>query len=101
MKTTRRAFVKRLSIGAGALSILPTPAFAKDTRPNDEALEKAAARPVLARDGFKDPVIIKSIELLRKGREHFVLVRSKDGAEGISVDNGRADILHPIFNQLV
>ncbi len=27
--------------------------------------------------------------------------RSKDGAEGISVDNGRADVLHPILNQLV
>ena len=40
------------------------------------------------------------IELLKKGRDHFVRVRSRDGAEGISVDNGRADLLHPIFNQL-
>jgi L-alanine-DL-glutamate epimerase-like enolase superfamily enzyme len=46
-------------------------------------------------------VIIESIELLRKGREHFVRVRSRDGAEGISVDNGRADVLHPILNRLV
>jgi L-alanine-DL-glutamate epimerase-like enolase superfamily enzyme len=28
-------------------------------------------------------------------------VRSKDGAIGISVDNGRADVLHPIINRLV
>src|SRR5438552_4458265 len=101
MKTTRRTFAKQVALGASALSVLPAPAFAKDTHPSDEALEKAAARPVLERQRFKDPVIIESIELLRKGRQHFVRVRSKDGAEGISVDNGRADVLHPIFNQLI
>jgi L-alanine-DL-glutamate epimerase-like enolase superfamily enzyme len=101
MQTTRRAFVKTIAAGAGALSVLPTPAVAKDSKPTDEALEQAAARPVLARQLFKDPIIIESIQLLRKGRLHFVRVRSKDGAEGISVDNGRADVLHPIFNQLV
>ena len=100
MKTTRRTFAKRIALGAGAFSILPA-ALAKDARPSDEALEKAAARPVLDRSFFKDPILIESIELLRKGREYFVRVRSKDGAEGISVDNGRADVLHPILNQLV
>ncbi len=101
MKTTRRTFVKRIAVSAGAISILPSRAFGKDTKPGDEALEKAAARPVLDLRPFKDPVIIESIELLRKGREHFVRVRSKDGAEGISVDNGRADVLHPMLNKLV
>jgi L-alanine-DL-glutamate epimerase-like enolase superfamily enzyme len=56
---------------------------------------------VLDRAPFKGPVIIESIELLRKGREHFLRVRSQDGAEGISVDNGRADVLHPILNRLI
>src|SRR6185369_98293 len=51
--------------------------------------------------GLKSPVIIESVQLLRKGRNHFVRVRSKDGAEGIAVDNGRADVLHPIFNKLI
>ena len=36
-----------------------------------------------------------------KGGEYFVRVRSKDGAEGISVDNGRAEILAPIMKRLV
>src|ERR1700692_1026056 len=82
MNTSRRTFVKTIAAGAGALSVLPAPAVAKDSKPSAEALEKAAARPVLARETFKDPVIIESIQLLRKGRLHFVRVRSKDGAEG-------------------
>src|SRR6185295_217700 len=66
-----------------------------------EALNQAADSPVLKRDAFKDPITIESIELLKKGRDYFVRVRSKDGAEGISVDNGRMDVLHPILNRLV
>src|SRR5262245_7862978 len=101
MKSSRRTFAKQLALGAGAFSVLPAPALAKDTHPNDEALEQAAARPVLNRQVFKEPVIIESVELLRKGRQYFVRVRAKGGAEGVSVDNGRGDILHPIFNQLI
>jgi len=64
-------------------------------------LEKAAARAVVKPDVVDSPVIIESIELVRKGREHFVHVRSKEGAEGIAVTNSRAVYLHPILNQLV
>ena len=46
-------------------------------------------------------VIIESIELLRRGREYLMHVRSKDGAEGICLTNSRAGYLHPILNQLV
>jgi hypothetical protein len=65
------------------------------------ALEAAATRPVLDLSCLNDPVIIDSIELLRKDGEHFLRVRSKDGAEGISVDNGRPEILQPILSRLV
>jgi L-alanine-DL-glutamate epimerase-like enolase superfamily enzyme len=103
MQTSRRSFVTALAAGAGAVSVLPThaaaPKKAKDA--TDEALETAAAKPVFVRAFFKDPVIIESVQMLRKGRLHFVRVRSKDGVEGISVDNGRADVLHPIFNKLI
>jgi len=51
--------------------------------------------------GIREPVIIETVELFRKGREYFVRVRSKDGAEGISVDNGRAELLAPIMTRLV
>jgi L-alanine-DL-glutamate epimerase-like enolase superfamily enzyme len=101
MKTSRRNFARRVLFGAGAFGILPSTLAGKDTRPRDEELERVSARPVLARELFRDPVLIESVQLLRKGREHFVRVRSKAGAEGVSVDNGRAGVLHPIFNQLV
>jgi L-alanine-DL-glutamate epimerase-like enolase superfamily enzyme len=103
MKTNRRKFLG-VAAGATALSLARSasgnaPKSTAEVSP--EALDQAAAKPVLQTSAFKDPVIIESIELLRKGKEHFVRVRAKDGAEGVSVDNGRMDVLHPIFNRLV
>src|SRR5258708_21460963 len=106
MKFTRRSFLT-VSASASALSILgpgsaaATSAKARPASPDDHLLEEAAARPVLQIKGLKDPVVIESIELRRKARDHFVRVRSKDGAEGVSVDDGRMEVLHPILNQLV
>ena len=101
MKISRRNFLA-VGASASALSTLPVrSAFARSADATDKILEQAAARPVLDLQGFTSPVIIESVELLRKGREHFVRVRSKDGAEGISVDDGRMDILHPILNRQV
>ena len=70
--------------------------------PDPSELDRAAREPVLRLNGLSSPVIIDSIRLLKKDREYFVHVRSKDGAEGISVTNPpRADYLYPILNQLV
>lgn len=101
MKTNRRQFLGTAA-AAGALSLLPaSQTIAAGHKVTDAVLEAAATRPVLQIGALKDPVIIESIELLQKGRNHFVRVRSKDGAEGISVDDGRMDILHPILNRLI
>lgn len=101
MNSTRRNFL-RAAAGVSALSVLPSRSTAaQSAEVTDEALEKAAARPVLDLKGLNHPVIIESMDLLRKGREYFLRVRSKDGAEGISLDNGRANVLHPILNRLV
>jgi L-alanine-DL-glutamate epimerase-like enolase superfamily enzyme len=103
MKSSRRHFLA-LTAGAGALTLArPALGASLATPPEvtDDILEKAAAQPVLQLKGLKDPVIIESIELLSKGRDHFVRVRSRDGAEGISVDDGKMDIFHPILNKLV
>jgi L-alanine-DL-glutamate epimerase-like enolase superfamily enzyme len=99
MKLTRRKFLGTAA-GATALSFVGRRSgLASD--PGEDALEAAATRPVLDLSGLNEPVIIDSIELLRKDGEYFLRVRSKDGAEGISVDNGRAEILHPILRRLV
>jgi len=85
MKTSRRAFVRNAA-GVGAVSLLAS-GVAKAKSPDVDALEQVAARPVLDGSAFKQPVIIESLELLKKGNEHFIRARSKDGAEGVSVDN--------------
>ncbi len=77
---------------------LPSPASAMSPT---QFSNKPPPSPFSNSKGLKDPVIIESIELLRQGRDHFVRVRSKDGAEGISVDDGRMDLFHPILNQLI
>ena len=65
-------------------------------------LKRAAEAPVLRLDDFKSPVIIDSIQLLKQDREYFVHVRSKDGAEGVSLTNPpRAEYLDKILKQLV
>jgi L-alanine-DL-glutamate epimerase-like enolase superfamily enzyme len=72
------------------------------TGPGMDELARAAAAPVLKRDGLDRPVTIDSIELLKAGKEYFVRVRSKDGAMGMSVCNPpRADYLDRIFKNLV
>lgn len=96
MKFTRRGFLAAGIAGLSAPAVL-----AQKSEVDDPALEQAAAKPVLNLTGLSSPVIIESIELLRKGRDHFIRVRSKDGAEGISLDNSRADVLHPILNKAV
>lgn len=102
MKTSRRRFLTQ-----AAASTIPFLAAGAETAGANQPsatgtdLDQAAARPVLDRKYFKTPVIIESVELLRKGREHFLRVRSTDGAEGIAVDNGRADLLHPILNRRI
>ena len=101
MKTNRRQFLSTAA-AAGVASLLPTGSvLAAEREVTDTVLQQAAAQPVLRISQLKDPVIIESIQLLRKGRSYFVRVRSKDGAEGISVDDGRMDVLHPIVNRLV
>src|SRR5262245_3479577 len=107
MQVNRRSFLAGGS-GLGAIGLAAGP---EDERkpdktprsgPRVEELDRTAAAPVLRLDGLKSPVIIDSIKLLKKDREYFVHVRSKDGAEGIGLTNPpRAQYLDKILKQLV
>lgn len=100
-KFPRRQFLGA-AVGAGLCSILPVRSvFGQADAVDDDALARAAEKPILDLKGLNEPVVIESIELLRKGRDHFIRVRSKDGAEGVSVDNGRAEVLSPILRRQV
>lgn len=90
----RRHFLSTPALAAaGAHSMMGA-----STKELMDQLGKAAAKPVLKVDGIKSPVIIDSIRLLKKDREYFVHVRSKDGAEGLSLpQTGRPDTLAPML----
>ena len=91
-----------LSAVSGCRSVTPMrQGRARPARLTAGELDRAAEAPVLQLDALDTPLLIDSIELLQKGREYFVRVRSKDGAEGLSVTNSRAAYLHPILNRLV
>ena len=94
MQANRRRFIAG-ALGASALgtSFRPDDVSARQggtiaTKGTDfRALDRAVLAPVLKLDDFKSPIIIDSLRLLKKGNEYFIHVRSKDGAEGVSVIN--------------
>ena len=66
--------------------------------PHYAKLDAILKQPVLRRELFPSPVIIETVELLRY-KDHFLCrVRSKDGAEGISIANdNQMKSLYPLF----
>lgn len=72
-------------------------AHADADNPNYARLDAVLAQPVFNKELFADPVIIESVELLRREGSFLCRVRSKDGAEGLSVAHDTMNILYPIF----
>jgi L-alanine-DL-glutamate epimerase-like enolase superfamily enzyme len=60
-------------------------------------LDEILKQPVLKKELFDRPVIIKTLELLRYRGNFLCRVRSTDGAEGISVGHSTMSTLYPIF----
>ncbi|MCZ6674053.1 MAG: mandelate racemase/muconate lactonizing enzyme family protein [Verrucomicrobia bacterium] len=101
MSFSRRDFLGKAA-GLSALALAdPVSLFAQEYPGASKDLVDIAAKPVLDLSSLKNPVIIESIDLLKKGNQFFVRVRSKDGVEGISLDNNRARYLAPIFLERV
>jgi L-alanine-DL-glutamate epimerase-like enolase superfamily enzyme len=101
MSLNRRRMMQ-MTVGAGTAALLNGVSVAQDKVPLDiDRLDEVASASVLKRELFSDPVIIDSIELLQGEQDVFVRVRSKDGAEGISITNGRERYLAPILKQLI
>jgi L-alanine-DL-glutamate epimerase-like enolase superfamily enzyme len=93
MNINRRNFISTTFMGGMAAAIplssygskkTAIPGF-KTPYPDYKGLNEIEKRPVLKRQLFPSPVIIKTLELLRFGRSFLCRVRSADGAEGISV----------------
>lgn len=91
MKTNRRKFITTALV-SGAVATLPFSAQARQSNfsiPENkyDVLDRIVKQPVLKRELFPSPVIIETLELLRDRNNFICRVRSKDGAEGISVGN--------------
>jgi L-alanine-DL-glutamate epimerase-like enolase superfamily enzyme len=106
MKTTRRKFISTAATGALAATALPisnygTKAISEgsvtDVKSRYAKLDEILKIPILKRDLFTSPVIIETLELLRFENSFLCRVRSKDGAEGISVGHSDLSALFPIF----
>jgi L-alanine-DL-glutamate epimerase-like enolase superfamily enzyme len=102
MKKDRRRFLQN-SLG---LSLMGSSAIAACTSGQKESvqqdryqeLDRILSRPVLKAELFPEPVLIDSLELLRYEDNFICRVRSKQGAEGISVSNNmQMRSLYPIF----
>ncbi|HBY61128.1 MAG TPA: mandelate racemase/muconate lactonizing enzyme family protein, partial [Solibacterales bacterium] len=91
MTIGRRGFLAAAAGGAAAAAA--PPAAAERYRKLDQVL----AQPVLKKQHFDKPVILESVELLRLENRFLCRVRSRDGAEGISVAHGDMIKLYPIF----
>jgi L-alanine-DL-glutamate epimerase-like enolase superfamily enzyme len=98
MDINRRRLLASGLAGGVAVTAHPLSSFGHDdTNPNYAKLDAVLAQPTFKKELFANPVIIESVELLRKGRSYLCRVRSKDGAEGISVAHNTMSVLYPIF----
>lgn len=99
MKFNRRNFLKSASIAsAGALTFNSCKSTSPKQLIDYSKLDEIIQIPVLKKELFPDPVIIETLELLRFENNFLCRVRSKDGAEGISVgNNAQLESLFPIF----
>src|SRR5258708_3449494 len=100
---TNRRDMFRSALVAGLTAGMPsmagaTPTSGSDPKARYAKLDAAASLPVFKRELFPEPAIIQTIELLHYNRSWLCRVRTKDGAEGISVSNSqKMEVLYPIF----
>jgi len=107
MKTNRRKFISTAVTGSLAAVTMPLSSCGSnsagssgspaDIKARYARLDEIIKQPVLKKELFANPVIIETLELLRFERSFLCRVRSKDGAEGISVGHSGLSTLFPIF----
>lgn len=99
MNINRRNFLKSASVASSGVVVLNSFRDKSEKLKVDYTiLDDILKMKVLRTDFFQDPVIIETLELLRYGNNFLCRVRSKDGAEGISVgNNDQLKSLYPVF----
>lgn len=99
MKINRRTALAAGLAGGATAAGFPLSAFGRSDAANANyaKLDAVLKQPVFKKELFADPVIIESVELLRYRNSFLCRVRSRDGAEGISVAHDTMSLLYPIF----
>jgi len=106
MKTNRRKFISTTLSGGIAIAALPLSCstanpvngdLSDEIKSRYDRIDEILKKPVLKRELFTSPVVIETVELLRYKGNFLCRVRSKDGAEGISVGHNDLSTLFPIF----
>ena len=104
MRTDRRKFISTALTGGLAATWLRSCDGSEAQEPDSGAqrldyarLDEILRQPVLKKELFDTPVIIKTLELLRYKGSFLCRVRSSDGAEGVSVGHNGMNSLYPIF----
>jgi len=109
METNRRKFIAT-AIAGGLAASLPLSSDGKTLSAQGPValkekyakLDEILKQPVFKKELFSSPIIIETLELLRYKNGFLCRVRSKDGAEGISVGHsGQLRTLYPIFTNLL
>jgi len=109
METNRRQFIGT-ALAGGLAATLPLSSRGSGTvkpvpgaiNPNYARLDQILKQPIFRAAFFPNPVIIETLELLRFKDSFICRVRSKDGAEGISVGHsGQLRSQYPIFTNLL
>jgi L-alanine-DL-glutamate epimerase-like enolase superfamily enzyme len=102
MNNSRRSFFKKAALATAGSAFLggTVQAVTDSEMERYAALDEVLSKPVLKKELFPNPVIIDSLELLRFEDNFLCRVRSKNGAEGISVGNNMQMVsLYPIFTR--
>jgi L-alanine-DL-glutamate epimerase-like enolase superfamily enzyme len=102
MNTSRRSFFKKAALASAGSAFMGHTARANNFSDSERyaELDEMLSKPVLKKALFPEPVIIDSLELLRLEDNFLCRVRSKTGAEGISVGNNMQMVsLYPIFTR--
>ncbi len=97
MQTRRRSFLKQAALAGATLPLIGAAGAKNQAEERQARMDSVMQRPVLKRDLFKEPVILESVELLRRESSFLCRVRSRDGAEGLSVAHSDMQRLYPVF----
>jgi L-alanine-DL-glutamate epimerase-like enolase superfamily enzyme len=106
MKTNRRKFISTAVTGGLAAAALPISYYGTEKTSNVSIIDVKSRYtkldgilkiPILKKELFATPIIIETLELLRFESSFLCRVRSKNGAQGISVGHSDLSMLFPIF----